>query len=57
MDKLVCVKDFAEQFSIILDRNGKEYFNSGSECEITLEENRNAFLRFVFLLGFMQDYN
>jgi len=45
MDKLVCVKDFAEAAKKIWDSNLLTYFNCGADDELTVQENRDAYSR------------
>jgi hypothetical protein len=46
MEKLVCVKDFAEAAERKWDANVVSYFNSGADDEITVQENRDSYNRY-----------
>lgn len=46
MDKLVCVPDFEKEAHKLLDNNSLQYYKSGADDEITLQENKNAFKRY-----------
>jgi (S)-2-hydroxy-acid oxidase len=45
LDKLVCVQDFEDEALQILDKNARNYFKSGADDEVTLQENKDAFSR------------
>ncbi|CAL8106493.1 unnamed protein product [Orchesella dallaii] len=45
MDKLVCIKDFMLAVENIWDSNLNAYYNCGADDEITVQENRDAFIR------------
>ena len=43
MDRLVTVKDFEEQASLVLDKNARDYYNSGANHELALRQNLEMF--------------
>lgn len=43
MDKLVTVKDFEEQANLVLDKNARDYYNSGANHELALRQNQEMF--------------
>lgn len=45
MEKLLCIEDFEKEALDKLDRNAGEYFKSGSDDEITLKQNIQAYNR------------
>lgn len=48
MDKLVCIQDFRDAALEKVDKYKGDYFVSGADDEITVNENRNAYLRYFF---------
>lgn len=42
---LVCVRDYEKQALSILDRNARDYYQSGANEEQTLQDNVNDFKR------------
>jgi len=46
MDKLVCIKDFEATALKLLDNNTLQYYKSGADDEITLQDNKTAFKRY-----------
>jgi (S)-2-hydroxy-acid oxidase len=43
MENLVTVKDFEEQANKILDKNARDYYNSGANHELALKQNQEMF--------------
>ncbi|OXA62914.1 Peroxisomal (S)-2-hydroxy-acid oxidase GLO5 [Folsomia candida] len=55
MDKLVCVPDFEKEAHKLLDNNSLQYYKSGADDEITLQENKNAFKRWLIKPRMLRD--
>lgn len=43
--KLVCIQDFEEAACKLLDKNTLNYYKSGADDELTLQDNKEAFKR------------
>ena len=55
LGKLVCIQDFEDAAEAILDLNAWEYYRSGSDAEITVKENKAAYLRLDRITGKFKD--